>query len=59
VIVIESDISMGKLRDAISDRIKRSKNITSVTLVRNGADVTYEREEMLSSRFKIQLEDFK
>lgn len=59
VIVIESDISMGKLRDAISDRIKRSENITSVTLVRNGADVTYEREEMLSSRFKIQLEDFK
>ena len=59
VIVIESDISMGKLRDAISDRIKRCKNISSVILVRNGADVTYKREEMLSGRFKIQLEDFK
>ena len=39
--------------------LKRCKNISSVTLVRNGADVTYKREEMLSGRFKIQLEDFK
>lgn len=58
VIVIESEISMGKLRDAISDRVNRSKNITSVTLVRNGTDVTYKRSEIVSSEFKIQLEDF-
>ena len=59
VIVIESDISMGDLRRALNDRLKRCKNINSVTLVRHGFDVTYSKSEIISPDFKIKQEDFK
>ena len=59
VIVIKSDISMGDLRKALNDRTKRCTNITSVTLIRHGKDVTYRREEIILDDFKIKLEDFK
>ncbi len=59
VIRIDSDISFGDLKDAISDRVKRSPNITDITLIRDGKDVTYTREQMASDSFKIQQEDFR
>ena len=59
VIVIKSDISMGDLRKALNDRMKRCTNITSVTLIRHDKDVTYRKEEIILDDFKIKLEDFK
>lgn len=59
VLVIDSDISYGDLKDAISDRVRRSANVTDVTLIRDSKDVTYSREQIVSGSFKIQQEDFK
>ena len=59
MLVIDSDISYGDLKDAISDRVRRFVNVTDITLIRNGKDVTYTREQIVSGSFKIQQEDFK
>lgn len=59
VIVIESDISLGDLRNALIDRVRRCKNISYVTIVRHGLDVTYNRSDIITDSFKIKLEDFK
>lgn len=59
VIVIESDISLGDLRNALIDRIRRCKNISYVTIVRHGLDATYDRSDIITDSFKIKLEDFK
>lgn len=59
VIVIESEISLGDLRNSLIDRVKRCKNISYVTIVRHGLDATYNRADMISDSFKIKLEDFK
>lgn len=59
VIRIDSDISMGTVSDAISDRVRRSPNITDITIIRDGKDATYTREQMTDDDFKIQPEDFK
>ncbi len=58
VIRIDSDIPFGTIRDAISDRVRRSKNITDIIIIRDGKDVTFTREQMVSESFKIQQEDF-
>ena len=59
VIRLDSDISLGDLKDAITDRLRRAENIKDITLIKNGLDVTYNREQILSKEFKIQPEDFK
>lgn len=59
VIRLDSNIALGDLRDAINDRLRRAENVTDITLIKNGLDVTYNREQMLSKDFKIQPEDFK
>lgn len=59
VIVIKSDISMGDLRNALIDRVRRCKNIAKVTIVRHGLDATYDRSDIITDSFKIKLEDFK
>lgn len=58
VLQIESGISLGDLRDAITDRLVRAENITDITIILDGKDVIYRREQMLKPTFKIQREDF-
>ena len=58
VIRISSDISLENLRDGLSDRIRRTR-LKSVTLIRNGKDVTYFRQKILGPGFKIKQSDFK
>lgn len=59
VLWIESDISWGDLRNAIYSRVRRSDNIQSLTIVKDGKDVTYKREDMLKSNWEIRQADFK
>lgn len=59
ILRIDSNISPGDLRDAIVDRVNRSKNVTDITLIKEGKDVTYNRNQILDKSFKIQWEDFK
>ena len=59
VLWIDSDISWGDLRDAITDRLRRSENVNSLTIVRDLKDVTYKREDILKSGWEIKQADFK
>ena len=58
VLRIDSDIPLGILRDGITDRVRRSKNIENITVIINGKDVNYSRNEILKDDFKIKQEDF-
>ncbi|MDR1517328.1 MAG: minor capsid protein [Dysgonamonadaceae bacterium] len=49
VLDIKSDIAAGDLRDAITSRVRRKENIETITVIRNKADKTYTREEILSN----------
>ena len=57
VLWIESEISLGDLSNAISGRVGRSKNITHVTIVKDGKDRMYNREEITKPGWKIQQAD--
>ena len=59
VLWIDSDISLGDLSQVIKDRVRRTANITYLTVVRNGKDRRYSREEIIASDFKIQPADLK
>ena len=56
VLVIDSEISLEELGNAVSDRTNRSR-IKNITIVIGDKDKTYSREEILSKHFKIQLAD--
>lgn len=58
VLWIESDISWEDLNAAIRPRIRRS-GITHITIVKDGKDRRYSREEILSDNFKIRPADLK
>ena len=59
VLWVESDISWEELSAALRPRVRRSESITHITIVRNGKDRRYSREEMLLDGFKIQQADLK
>jgi len=59
VIRIDPEISLDVLSDAIQDRVLRTPTITDITLIMQGRDVTYLREQIVSDEFKIQPEDFR
>ncbi len=47
VLDIKSEIAPGILRNAIQGRVKRSKNIERVTVIRDNNDKTYTRDEIV------------
>lgn len=57
VLWIDSDISLGDLRDALIDRTNRSSNIRSVTIQMKGKDHTYTRDDILRAGFEIKQAD--
>ena len=61
ILSIESEISLGDVANALSDRVRRSGNITEITIIlwNDKKDLTYTREQILSPTFKIRPEDFK
>lgn len=58
VLWIESDISLGDLRNAIYSRVRRTGNIQSLTIVKDGKDAMYKREEILKNNWEIRQADF-
>ncbi len=52
VLSVESDIPSDQLKRGVKGRIKWAKNIEALTIVRNGKDRTYTREEILSDGFE-------
>ena len=59
VLWIDSDSSIGDLRDALIDRVRRCNSIKSVTIVINGKDCAYMREQIISDGFKIKQADLR
>ena len=57
VLWIESDISMGDLTDGVKGRVIRTENIKTITIVKDGKDRSYSREDILQNGFKIQQAD--
>lgn len=53
VLWLDTDIPLGNLRDAITSRIRRADNVQSLTIIRNGKDVTYNREDILKNNWEI------
>jgi len=59
VLSIESEIKWEDLTAALRPRVKRSDSISYVTIIRNGKDRRYSREEILKDGFKIHQADLK
>ena len=59
VLVVKGDCSLGVLTTALNDRVRRYDSITDVTLIINGKDATYTREQIIRDDFKISRDDFK
>lgn len=59
VLWIDSDISWKDLTAAVRPRVKRSENITHITIVRDGKDIRLSREDILTDNFKIRPADLK
>ena len=59
VLWIDSDISLGDLRDAMIDRVRRINSIKTVTIVIGGKDCVYTREQIVKDGFKIKQADLK
>lgn len=59
VLWIDSGISFEDLAAALRSRVRRCENLKTVTLVQNGKDVTFMREEILGNNFKIRPADLK
>ncbi|MBP5455563.1 MAG: hypothetical protein J6Y37_03625 [Paludibacteraceae bacterium] len=59
VLEINSSIPFGDLTEVVKDRVRRSTNIRSLLIIRDGKDVTYSREQMVANDFKIQQTDFR
>lgn len=57
VLSIESDIEWEDLTAALRPRVKRSDSISYVTIIRDGKDHRYSREEILADGFKIHQAD--
>ena len=59
VLNIKDDVTMEVLRQALTDRVIRCKSIEDVTIILCGKDVTYTRNQIVSSAFQIKRDDFK
>ena len=59
VLRIDSDIMWADLSAAIRSRVRRSGNINTITIIVDGKDATFNREQILSDGFKIQRTDLK
>ena len=59
VLVVKAVCPLGVLTAALNDRVKRYDSITDVTIIINGKDATYTRENIIRDGFKISRDDFK
>lgn len=59
VLVIASDISEELLTKVIRERMLRAKRLQSITIVKDGKDIVYTKEEAIRKKFKINWADLK
>ncbi|MGN0052608.1 MAG: phage minor head protein [Bacteroides sp.] len=59
VVSLESGMKLNDVSEVVSDRVRRSENLKSITFVYDGKDATYTRDQMADSSFIIKREDFK
>lgn len=59
VLWIGSDISLGDLRNGILNRARRCKNIKTITIVKDGKDCSFTKEQIDANDFEIKQADFK
>lgn len=59
VLWLDADMPLGEIRNAVMSRIKRAENVKTLTIVINGKDVVYTREQMLNNEWEIKQADFK
>lgn len=59
VLNLKEEVPMEALRQALNDRVRRRENITDVTIIMGGKDVTYSRAQMIADDFQIKRDDFK
>lgn len=57
VLSVDSDIEWKDLTAALRPRVKRSEKISYITIIRDGKDHRYSREEILAEGFKIHQAD--
>lgn len=53
VLYIKTEIADGDLRSAIISRINRSENIKTITIIKNGNDKTYKREDIIKDGWEL------
>lgn len=59
VLVLKEEVSVDVIRHAVCNRVNRCENITDVTIIMGGKDVTYSRAQLEDKLFKVRKEDFK
>lgn len=59
ILEINSDIKAGDVRNALQDRVNRCENLDTIRLKIGEYEAVYTRDEILSEKFKIKLEDFR
>lgn len=59
VLWLDVDMPLGEIRNAVMSRIKRAENVKTLTIVINGKDAVYTREQMLNNEWEIKQADFK
>lgn len=52
-LMIKSEISDGDLRNAIQNRIRRTKDVKTLTVIRDGKDKTYNRDQIMRKDWEL------
>lgn len=58
VLMVDSEISLGNLKWAVQDRIRRCQSVIDITIVKGNKDCTYTREVIESDEWEIKQADF-
>lgn len=58
VLMVDSEISLGDLKWAVQDRIRRCQSVIDITIVKDNKDCTYTRKAIESDEWEIKQADF-
>lgn len=58
VLMVDSEISLGDLKWAVQDRIRRCQSVIDITIVKDNKDCTYSRKVIESDEWEIKQADF-
>ena len=58
VLTVPPAMDLNVLRHALNDRLRRYDNVTDVTIIKDGKDATFTREQITADDFTINNDDF-